>query len=105
MHIPRGEPCSPSSEQHVMDMHCITDIFVVGQCPQNCLLRPSASIEIMVPSIEPPPTPRALLTPPPPPQGCIGRGRGTPPPASPQGAQPMPSHCLPHAKWRLQWHL
>ena len=38
--------------------------------------------------------------PPSPPEGCIGRGGGTF-----QGAQPMPSHCPPDAKCRLQWHL
>ena len=28
------------------------------------------------------------------------------PPAPPfQGAQPMPSHCLPDAKCQFQWHL
>ena len=31
------------------------------------------------------------------------RGGGTPPPL--QDAQPMPSHCPPHAKCQLQWHL
>ena len=46
----------------------------------------------------PPPPPD-----PPPPQGCIGRGGGTPPPL--QGAQPMPNHCPPDARRRLQWHL
>ena len=34
-------------------------------------------------------------------QGCIGTGGGPPP----QGAQPMPSHCLPDAKYKLQRHL
>ena len=37
------------------------------------------------------------------PQGCIGKGGGNPPPL--QGAQPMPSHCLPDAKCRPQRHL
>ena len=33
------------------------------------------------------------------------RGGGTPPPPPLQGAQPMPSHCLPDAKCQLQRHL
>ena len=40
----------------------------------------------------------------PPPPGCIGRREGTPPPPL-QGAQPMPSHVLPDAKWQPQWHM
>ena len=46
------------------------------------------------------------------PQGCIGRGGGTPcvthpapPPPPLEGAQPIPSRCLPDSKCRLQWHL
>ena len=35
-----------------------------------------------------------------PPQGLVP---APPPPV--QGAQPMPSHCLPEGKCRLQWHL
>ena len=31
--------------------------------------------------------------------------RPYPPPPTLQGAQPLPSHCLPHAKRQLQWHL
>ena len=38
-------------------------------------------------------------------QECIGRGGGTPPPPPLQGAQPMPSHCLPDGKCQPQWHL
>ena len=30
---------------------------------------------------------------------------GEVPPLTLQGAQPRPSHCLPHAKRQLQWHL
>ena len=37
-------------------------------------------------------------------QGCIGMGGGTPP-FPLQGAQPMPSHCLPNAERQFQWHL
>ena len=48
MHIPWGEPYILSFEQQVMDIGCITDIVVVGMCRQNCLLKPSASMEIMV---------------------------------------------------------
>ena len=36
-------------------------------------------------------------------QGCIGTGGS--PLAPLQGAQPMPSHCLPDGKCQLQWHL
>ena len=51
MHIPWawGEPYILSFEHHVMDMHCIRDVFVVDQCQQNFLQAPSASMEIMVP--------------------------------------------------------
>ena len=35
-------------------------------------------------------------------QGCIGRGGEVPIPPL-QGAQPMPSHCLPDGKCQLQW--
>ena len=38
-------------------------------------------------------------------QGCIGRGGGYPPPATLQGAQPLPSHCPPDAKCQPQWCL
>ena len=36
-------------------------------------------------------------------QGCIGRGGGVPPPPPLQGTQPMPSHCLPNSRRRLEW--
>ena len=39
---------------------------------------------------------------PPPPMDALEGGE-VPPPL--QGAQPISSHCLPHAKFQLQWHL
>ena len=44
-----------------------------------------------------PPSPPAL--------GCIGTVGGNPPSPPLQGAQPMPSHCLPDAKCQPQRHL
>ena len=41
--------------------------------------------------------------PPPPSHRDASEGGVYPPPL--QGAQPMPSHCLPDAKRQLQWHL
>ena len=37
-------------------------------------------------------------------EGCIGRGGVTAHPPPLQGAQPMPSHCLPDAECQSQWH-
>ena len=44
------------------------------------------------------------LTSPPSPRDALEAGRSPPPPLL-QGAQPMPSHCLPHANCQPQWHL
>ena len=38
-----------------------------------------------------------------PPQGCIATGGRSPTPL--EGAQPMPSHCLPDRNCQPQWHL
>ena len=39
-----------------------------------------------------------------PPPGMHWKGGEVPPPPL-QGAQPMPSHCLPDAKCQPQWHV
>ena len=44
-----------------------------------------------------------VWTTPPPPRDALEGGELPPPPL--QGAQPMPSHCPPDGKRRLQWHL
>ena len=40
----------------------------------------------------------------PPPKGMHWKGGRLPPPPPLEGAHPLPSHCPPHAKCRLQWN-
>ena len=47
---------------------------------------------------------RTCMEEPPPPPGVRWKG-GRSPPFPLQGAQPMPSHCPPDGKCRVQWHL
>ena len=65
--------------------------------------RPIEGTQILFWPLNPPPPPRALCHSPPPPPPRDELEGGEVPPL--QGAQPMPSHCLPHAKCQLQRHL
>ena len=75
MHMPWGEPCIPSFQRHAMDIGCIMDSGVVGQCQQNCLAPPWASM-----AVPPLVLPHPREDGPPPPPGGRSPSDGPPPP-------------------------